>query len=221
MPALHENKFEGHFMKEFFIDLILDLSKADNGLVYLVSLIVMTVIVIEGIAYGAKTRSKASGLGEFVKAFGIDGGKVKPGKEYISTQQGLAGKPDALILENGFIIPVEMKSVSKKLRDRHVAQLLVYCRLIEEFEGKRPPYGYLILGEDKRKVKVLNSEAKQVWLSEMLHRMHEILEGGASKASPDSYKCSRCDVNTHCQYRSSDVVVDGVSPEGLVNISKS
>ncbi len=128
----------------------------------------------------------------------VDGAKSYPTREYVSELQGLAGRPDAIIVENGFFIPVERKPLAKKLRDRYVAQLLVYMRLIEEFEGKKPPYGYVILGSKARKLRIENSTERQEWLSEILKNMNESIRTGTATPDPQTDKCKKCDVNQSC-----------------------
>jgi CRISPR/Cas system-associated exonuclease Cas4 (RecB family) len=103
-----------------------------------------------------------------------------------------------LIVEDGFSVPVERKPLAKKLRDRYVAQILVYMRLVEEFEGQKPPYGYLLLGPQCRRVKIQNSPERQAWLDTLLIEMRAVLEGGEAKAITHPAKCSKCDVRHRC-----------------------
>ena len=62
-----------------------------------------------------------------------------------SNRYRLTGKPDYLIHQQDRVIPVEVKSSTGLTRpyDSHVLQLLAYCLLIEETEGKAPPFGLL------------------------------------------------------------------------------
>jgi CRISPR-associated protein Cas4 len=131
-------------------------------------------------------------------AVAMEGSSIVPAREYISRSQGLAGKPDALVREGSELIPVERKPLAKKLRDRYVAQLLVYMRLVEEFEGERPSKGYLLLGPDCRRVSIENSEAKQRWLGTLLEQMRRVLDGEEARATPHPAKCSKCDVRSRC-----------------------
>jgi hypothetical protein len=66
-------------------------------------------------------------------------------KTYYSDRYGLKGRLDALIRENGKVIPVEFKD-SVNARDvpfqNHKAQLAAYLLLLEE-NGERAEYGYL------------------------------------------------------------------------------
>ena len=155
-----------------------------------------TMIVLRKAFVAAK--GEITGFEKETTLVSVDGARSYPTREYISELQGLAGRPDAIIVENGFFIPVERKPLAKKLRDRYVAQLLVYMRLIEEFEGKRPPYGYVILGSKARKLRIENSPEKQEWLTEILKNMNESIRTGTTTPDPQLEKCKKCDVNQSC-----------------------
>ncbi len=206
-------------LREHIISLLSDLVTLDSQIILLAVLLVVSVIVIDSISSFAKKRSQEAGVSANTETVSVDGSDTMPIKEYISDMQGLAGKPDALIVENGFIIPVERKPLSKKLRDRHIAQLLVYMRLIEEFEGKRPPYGYLLLGPNCRRIKISNTEARQEWLQKMIDQMRACLEEHKPvPAAPHARKCARCNVRKSCGQRA-DLQVDS-APEVPVRINK-
>ncbi|MCB0328018.1 MAG: Dna2/Cas4 domain-containing protein [Bdellovibrionales bacterium] len=177
------------------------LVQLDSDLILYTVLIVSALIVVDDVLRAIKSKSKKSGLSASTAlAINVDGSKRHKGKTYISEIQGISGRPDAVLLESGYFIPVERKAHGNKVRDRHIAQLLVYMRLVEEFEGKRPPYGYLIIGKNSRKVKIYNTSERQDWLSEQLHQMRLIAEDG-QKASlkPHPRKCQRCIVQDHCE----------------------
>lgn len=184
-----------------FVDkLLLDLSQAPTDLVLLAFIFVAAVIMIDAFQRVVEIKGKESGLGSKSKTIAIDGSNITTAKQYISESQGLAGRPDAIISEDGFIIPVERKPFAKKIRDRYVAQILIYMRLIEEFEGKKPPYGYLVLGPNCKQVKIENSEARQKWLSNILVEMRETLSTNKAKPSPSPKKCPKCEVNKFCKF---------------------
>ena len=186
-----------------FVDLVRQLAMLDSRVVVLVILIVAATIVIDLLLQRVQQASQQTGIefkGVKTKPIGIEGTKMKPVKDYVSVKQGLAGRPDALLVEKGFYIPVEHKPMGKKLRDRYVAQLLVYMRLVEEFEGKRPPYGYLIVGEKARRIRVTNTQQRQDWLDVKLAEMRAILEGSEAVPDPHPKKCSFCRVNEICDY---------------------
>lgn len=185
----------------YLASLFSDLALLETNTIILVILLVISVIVVDGVSLLAARLKKESGLESKTKPVSVDGGKIVPEKSYISDSLQLAGRPDAVIVEDGFSIPVEHKPLAKKIHDRYVAQLLVYMRLIEESTGKRPPYGYLIVGPKMKRVRIENTDKKQAWLDGMLKEMHAILEGAAAKATPHPRKCRRCEVREYCQFR--------------------
>lgn len=179
---------------------LVTISVRNNGL-QLVVLAAITFLVIRSFLKAAQKRHRETGFTVDAVAVAMEGSSIIPAREYISTIQGLAGKPDALVQEDGDILPVERKPLAKKLRDRYVAQLLVYMRLVEEFEGRRPPKGYLLLGPDCRRMTVENSESKQKWLGTLLEQMRKVLDGGEARPAPHPAKCSKCDVRHRCAAR--------------------
>jgi CRISPR/Cas system-associated exonuclease Cas4 (RecB family) len=185
--------------RELF-DLIYEVNKNSSTLILLIFLVVTLVIVLDSLYEHSKRKNKQVGLDTKSQTIGVDGLKNLPTLTYVSDIQGLAGRPDAVIREKNFIIPVERKPLAKKIRDRYVAQLLVYMRLIEEFEGKKPPYGYLILGAKCKRVKIYNTPEKQAWLQKMLDEMKSIICGNPAKALPEYQKCKKCSVKKHCNF---------------------
>lgn len=139
------------------------------------------------------------GLGEKSQLVAVVGSTRIPGRVYSSIKLGLSSQPHSLIKEEGFLIPVDVVPSSKKVKDRHVVQMLVHMKLVEEIEGKKPPYGILILGKDQRSVKIKNTEEKQNWLDDILGEMRSILQGVPAVAKPSYYKCKGCDVRSFCQ----------------------
>ena len=163
--------------------------------------VVSTIIVIDRFYRVARVQKKEAGLANEAAAVSIDGSKSLPVRDYVSTIQRLAGRPDALISEGGYIIPVERKPLARKIRDRHVAQLLVYMRLVEEFEGVKPPYGYVILGSNCRRIRIENSPQRQAWLQKYIDEMREVIATGKATPTPVLKKCRKCDVRDSCAYR--------------------
>lgn len=189
-------------IQDFLFNLLVDIASVDSQLVLLMLLIVVAAIVIDAISHFARTQKQEAGIDKGSSTVSIDGSETLPVRNYISEIQGLAGRPDALIIENGHIIPIERKPLSKKIRDRHVAQLLVYMRLVEEFEGKKPPYGYLIIGRGCRRFKINNTDEKQEWLQKMIDDMQAFLQTD-KPVTPDPHprKCKKCSVNHSCEFK--------------------
>jgi CRISPR/Cas system-associated exonuclease Cas4 (RecB family) len=170
----------------------------DSQIVLLIMILIFGIIVIDSLFQTARKKRGKAGLDIKAEVISVDGSQTLPVRNYVSKIQGLAGRPDALIREHGFVIPVERKPLAKKLRDRYIAQLLVYMRLVEEFEGKKPPYGYLILGPDCKRVRIDNTPVRQRWLQKQLDEMRKILEGAPARPAPHPKKCGQCGVRSSC-----------------------
>ncbi len=83
-----------------------------------------------------------------------------PGPLLVAETVPLRGKPDYLIRQDGFLIPVEIKTAERapaQAYQNHVAQLYAYCLLVEEHYGIRPPYG-VIRYLDRTTLAVLKEE---------------------------------------------------------------
>ena len=199
-------------------NLIMEINKLSSSLILFVFLVVTFVIVLDSLYTHSKQKVKQTGLSHKAVTVGVDGLKNLPTNTYVSDIQRIAGRPDAVIRENGYIIPVERKPLAKKIRDRYVAQLLVYMRLIEEFEGRKPPYGYLILGSQCKRVKIYNTPEKQAWLQRMLDDMQGILAGEHAKAVPEFQKCKKCSVSSHCAFSYTSKAIPGHAHNGKLKI---
>lgn len=148
----------------------------------------------------SKGIQEDAGLSTSSEVLAVAGSSYLPGKEYSSKELGLSGKPDALVREDGFIIPVDIKPMTQKVRDRHIVQLLAHLRLIEETEGVRPPYGILIMGKKGRVIHVKNTDDKQRWLQTLIDEMHSIMDGVPAVPAPAPLKCKSCDVRELCKH---------------------
>ncbi|MCB0334671.1 MAG: Dna2/Cas4 domain-containing protein [Bdellovibrionales bacterium] len=192
------------YLRHHFLDLLVDIVNTDTNVVLLCIILVASIIVLDALSTYAKEKRIAAGVNRSIKERKQILPDLKPlsSRNYVSDMQGLAGNPDGLVSENGFIIPIEVKPLAKKIRDRYVAQLLVYMRLVEEFEGKKPPYGYLILGKKARKVKIYNSEKRQAWLQYYLDQMRDFVDKNEPlKPLPSKSKCQRCNVRHRCNFQ--------------------
>lgn len=143
---------------------------------------------------------RESGLGESTETLSIRGSSSLPTRTYVSPELGLSSRPDALVKEGDQLIPVDLHPTATKVRDRHVISLLVHMRLVEQFEGARPPHGLLLLGKEQRQVRIKNADEKQRWLEALMDEMHSIMEGVPAVPAPSRYKCKSCDVRKLCAH---------------------
>lgn len=145
------------------------------------------------------------------KSTGLPSGQVissdtsrwkRPDKPLYDALTGLTGRPDYLVEENGFIIPVEVKSsrAPDLPHDSHIYQLAAYCLLIERNYAKRPPHGILhyrdktfhieYTGELEQELFVLLREMRATEKQAMVNRSHQ--EAG---------RCARCGYRNICDQR--------------------
>ena len=114
----------------------------------------------------------------------------------------LTGKPDYLVLQEGCIIPVEVKSghTPRSPHDSHILQLAAYCLLTEKNYKKRPPFGIIHYpGQDftveftpelEALLKRVMAELRLDDRKDEVHRSH--------KESP---RCRHCGFRTNCDQR--------------------
>ncbi len=142
-----------------------------------------------------------SGLAKGAEVISAKDSALQPSIVRVSEALGLSSKPDAVIKEDGVLIPVDIEPMGKKIRDRHVVATLVHLRVLEDLEGTRPPYGVLLMGTKKRLVRIKNTDEKQLWLDSLLEEMHSIREGVPAIPTPVFAKCRNCDVGEICEHR--------------------
>ena len=148
----------------------------------------------------SSSLQKNSGLDEESEIIAVKGSDDIPSKEFFSKDLGLSGKPDALLKEDGFLIPVDVVPMSKKVQDRHIIKIIAHLKLIEHEQGKPSPYGILRMGKKGRIVKVQNTPEKRRWLESVLDEMRSIIEGVPAAPAPTNKKCARCDVEELCAH---------------------
>ena len=85
---------------------------------------------------------RATGLPQGRVTYVDTGAWQRNDRPLFSNAYRLTGRPDYLVRRRRDIIPVEVKSGSAPQRPyrAHLLQLAAYCLLVEEQEGRRPPY---------------------------------------------------------------------------------
>ena len=66
---------------------------------------------------------------------------------------------------------------------------------------KTPPYGIIIIGQDKIHHKIENLPEKQIWLNSIISEIESIKSGIPSMPTPSKGKCANCDVNQYCTFK--------------------
>ncbi len=137
------------------------------------------------------------GFSEQVKVINIKGSKQV--KSDLLHNEELESRPDALIIENKKTIPVNINPTTLKLRDRHKIRMYLHFKLMQ-IKNETPPYGIIIIGENKTQHKIKNEPSKQIWLDSIISEIESIKTGIPTMATPSKGKCSNCDVSSHCSF---------------------
>ena len=144
---------------------------------------------------------KQAGLEDKTEMISLKGSSYLPAKEYFSARLALLSRPDCLLKEDGFTIPVDIRPMSSKVRDRHVVSLLLHMHLIKEIDELEPPYGILLIGKNHRRVQIKNTAEKQRWLDALIAEIRSIQEGVPAVPAPSRFKCKNCDVRQICTHK--------------------
>lgn len=143
---------------------------------------------------------KRSGFRKGTEIVKVKGSEEVPVGRLFDKDLKLSSKPDAILKEDGFLIPVDIIPNSTKIQDRHVIRSIVHLRLLETQEGKVSPYAVLRMGKKGRIVRIKNTKEKQVWLDSLMAEMRSISEGVPALATPSFKKCKKCEVNSICEF---------------------
>jgi CRISPR-associated exonuclease Cas4 len=133
--------------------------------------------------------------GEVIAQDTLHDDEEQPERALFSKRYGLIGKPDYLVEEGAYIIPIEVKTTRNvsQPRDSHALQLAAYCLLVEEEYGITPPYG--ILRYPQRRFKLDYGERERQWVIETLEMMRE--DESAAEVLPNHDQAGKC---RSCQF---------------------
>lgn len=115
---------------------------------------------------------------------------------------GLTGKPDYLVEQNGWIIPVEVKSgrAPQAPYDSHIFQLASYCLLVEKTYNKRPPYG-IIHYENRDFAVDYTKELENALINLLADMRQDELKRNLPRSHEQAPRCRRCGYRNVCAER--------------------
>lgn len=126
----------------------------------------------------------------------------RPAGPYYSEAWGLTGRPDYVLRHRGSLIPVEVKAgrTPQEPYEGHVLQLAAYCLLLEEAEGRAPPYGLLRYPEATFRVP-FDGRLRQrvVGVLEEMRAAEE--RGGIPRGHHEPARCRACGYWDVCDQR--------------------
>lgn len=169
------------------------------GFIYFALLILFLAMIF---LWQAGRRQKESGLPGSKVIYADTSKWGKPEKPLFHEMLKLTGRPDYLVQQGQAVIPVEVKSTYAPPTpyESHLFQLAAYCLLVEEANGKRPPYG--ILHYQNRTYAIDYSPQLESDLLDILVELRQterLDEVHRSHQSPA--RCARCGYRQICDQR--------------------
>ncbi len=170
---------------------------------WLTMLLILILAAATLISRDVRRRRQAAGMpaGEVVEQDTLPAGNnaADAARTLFSRRYGLVGKPDYLVEDGDYLIPVEVKTTRHvtRPRDGHAMQLYAYCLLVEEEYGKAPPYG--ILRYPDQRFELPYGRRERAWVIETLNLMRED-EASEDEVLPNHDQPARC---RSCQFLSS------------------
>jgi CRISPR-associated exonuclease Cas4 len=119
-----------------------------------------------------------------------------------SNEHRLTGRPDYLVHGRGGVVPVEVKSgaAPQQPYPAHVLQLAAYCLLVEEREGRAPPYGILKYGD--RAFEVDYTPSLRAELLDTLDALRRDLgRRDVARSHDEPGRCLACGYRDRCKQR--------------------
>jgi CRISPR-associated exonuclease Cas4 len=122
------------------------------------------------------------------------------GKPLYSARYGLAGTPDYIVDTNHGPVPVEVKPgrTEEEPHESHLLQVLAYCLLLEERDGKYPPYGLLRYKTDTFRVDY-NRETRSYLLSVLEEMRNAAQQPEVHRSHQVAGRCRACAYKGICE----------------------
>lgn len=126
----------------------------------------------------------------------------KSEKPLFSKSLRLSGKPDYVIKQNKYFIPIEIKTGKQNaLRKNHIFQLAAYCHLLEENYGGFVPYGILVYNNEVQ-YKIPYDPKTRFELENTIKKMRYSLKNGNISINHRDFKrCKSCSMRKYCNIK--------------------
>ena len=127
----------------------------------------------------------------------------KPARILSSRKYPLVGKPDYIMKQRQFFIPIEVKTGKHQTaRHHHIMQLASYCQLVSEEYQCTVPYGILVYFDTKKQFPIPFDTNIQQQLFHTFDGMNKIIQENDpfthSMYNVDENKCRSCSMKTYC-----------------------
>jgi CRISPR-associated exonuclease Cas4 len=123
----------------------------------------------------------------------------RPASSLFSKKYRITGKPDYVIKQKKYHLPVEFKtgSQSNPLKN-HIFQVAAYCQLIEENYGGFVPYGILVYNNSDQ-YKIPFDPKTRFELESTIKKMRNTLKTGKITMNHNEVRrCKACSMRQYC-----------------------
>ncbi|HDQ71468.1 MAG TPA: Dna2/Cas4 domain-containing protein [Chloroflexi bacterium] len=150
----------------------------------------------------ARRGRASSGLPQGRVIYADTGAWQRLARPLFSRAYLLTGKPDYLVDDGADVIPVEVKSSPAPAQPyrSHLLQLAVYCLLVEESYGRRPPYGIVKYADRAFEVDYTR-QLEQELLDTLDDMRADLAAGDAPRDHDEVHRCRACGYAEHCDER--------------------
>jgi len=120
-------------------------------------------------------------------------------KLFVSEKNGLRGRPDYVVTQGDYQIPVEVKTgrTPRGPLFSHIVQLAAYCYLIEEDFGRAPPYGILRYEKMEHEIEY-GADQRKLVLGKLAEMRTALAKGEAHRNHNRPGKCIGCSRRSEC-----------------------
>lgn len=141
---------------------------------------------------------RAAGLPTGRVVYADTGDWRPPEAPLFSATNRLTGKPDYLVETRAGLVPVEVKSsvAPPQPYPSHVLQLAAYCLLVEEAEGRTPPYGLIKYADAVFEVEYTPTLRRE--LLALMEDMQRDRRRGAPRSHDEPRRCAGCGYRQAC-----------------------
>jgi CRISPR-associated exonuclease Cas4 len=168
----------------------------------LLSLALVLLAVGSLVLWRARAKHRDTGLPQGQVIYDDTGAWQECPRPLFSRRYLLTGKPDYIVAQGDYLIPVEVKPsrTAAKPYLSDVLQLVAYCLLIEEDFNRAPPYGLLRYQRDTYCIEY-DSRVRRQLLGTMEKMRADLrqLQVGPSHNSPR--RCGACGHREQCEAR--------------------
>jgi len=168
------------------------------------ALVVVLLLLASGIALLVRARRRRAQLGLPPGEVVYQDTLARLDETLFSRRYWLAGRPDYLVQDGEWVIPVEVKTgrTPSYPYPGQVMQCIAYCALVEERFGVRPPYGIILFEQSGQQFTIDFTPEAERTLIETLAAMRQRLRlAEVHRSHNNPMICAACGYRDQCEER--------------------